>query len=547
MSLLHINHLNVRFTQQNVQAVRDVSLSIDPGEVLALVGESGSGKSVTAAAILGLLPTQQTQIGGEILFNDIPLLRQSPRQLNRLRGHDIAMVFQNSQSTLDPAWRVGKQLQHNLRRLNPTLSRAESHRAALDWLIRMKLPHPQQVMDLYPHQLSGGMRQRILIALAAMCQPKLLIADEPSTALDSSVQREVLQLLKELCQHNNMAMLLITHDFGVVAALSDRVAVMRNGCIVESASTREIILSPQHPYTQSLLAAVPYPDTSLPVQVSKEQPPLLQARQLGRDYIRRTTEGFWTKKIINTTLDDINLHIHRGEIIGVIGESGSGKSTLARILAQLIPADRGEILFAGKPVHSDNPAEVLALRRQLQCVFQDSLSSFNPRLTLEQQLIRPQFRAGRNANPKQAQRLAARIFNEVGLDAQLLQRYPHQLSGGQRQRANIARALVVNPQFLLLDEPTSALDLTVQAQVMALLTRLHQQHQLTCLFISHNLALVSQFCHRILVMANGKIVDDFSRQDLYHAGRHTVTRQLLAAHYPLETEDDGPQQIKRRA
>jgi len=547
MSLLRINHLNVRFTQQNVQAVRDVSLSIEPGEVLALVGESGSGKSVTAAAILGLLPARQTQIGGEILFNDIPLLRQSPRQLNRLRGHDIAMVFQNSQSTLDPAWRVGKQLQHNLRRLNPMLSRGEAQRAALDWLVRMKLPHPQQVMGLYPHQLSGGMRQRILIALAAMCQPKLLIADEPSTALDVRVQREVLQLLKDLCQNNNMAMLLITHDFGVVAALSSRVAVMRHGCIVENASTREIIRAPQHPYTRSLLAAVPYPDTSLPASVSKQQPPLLQARDLGRDYIRRDTQGFWAKKIINTAVDNVSLQIHRGEIIGVIGESGSGKSTLARMLAQLIPSDRGEILFSGKPVHSNNPAEVLALRRQLQCVFQDSLSSFNPRLTLEQQLIRPQFRAGRETDPKQAQRLAVEIFKEVGLDEQLLQRYPHQLSGGQRQRANIARALVVNPQFLLLDEPTSALDLTIQAQVMALLTRLHQQHQLTCLFISHNLALVSQFCHRILVMANGKIVDDFSRQDLYHASRHPVTQRLLAAHYPLETEDDEPQQIKRHA
>lgn len=547
MSLLQINHLNVRFTQQNVQAVQDVSLSIEPGEVLALVGESGSGKSVTAAAILGLLPARQTHIGGEILFNGTPLLSLSSRQLNRLRGHDIAMVFQNSQSTLDPAWRVGKQLQHNLRRLNPMLSRGEAHTAALGWLARMKLPHPEQVMALYPHQLSGGMRQRILIALAAMCQPKLLIADEPSTALDSSVQREVLQLLKELCQQNSMAMLLITHDFGVVAALSDRVAVMRNGFIVESASTREIIRAPQHPYTQSLLAAVPYPDTSLPAAVSKDTPPLLQTKHLGRDYIRRDTQGFWAKKVINTAVDDVSLHIHRGEIIGVIGESGSGKSTLARMLAQLIPADRGEILFAGQPVGSDNPAEVLALRRQLQCVFQDSLSSFNPRLTMEQQLIRPQFRAGRHTDPKQAQRLAVRMFNDVGLDEQLLQRYPHQLSGGQRQRANIARALVVNPQFLLLDEPTSALDLTVQAQVMALLSRLHQQHQLTCLFISHNLALVSQFCHRILVMANGKIVDDFSRHELYHAGRHPVTRQLLAAHYPLETEDDEPQQIKRRA
>lgn len=534
MSLLTISHLNVLFHHQNVQAVDDISLTIAPGEILALAGESGSGKSVTAAAILGLLPASQVTVSGSITFDGEPLLHQSTAQLNRLRGHEIAMVFQNSLSTLDPSWRIGKQLQHNLKRLHPELGRTALREAALAWLTRMKIREPEQVMSRFPHQLSGGMRQRVLIALAAMCRPRLLIADEPTTALDATVQREVLQLLKALCQQQQMAMLIITHDFGVVAELSDRVAVMRQGKIIESNTTKALIAAPQHPYTQSLLAAVPYPNTAPLLTPHPMGTPLLQARGLGRDFWRRETTGWWPKKVTTTAVDGINLDVARGEIVGIIGESGSGKSTLARLLAQLVPASRGELRLAGNVVDaSSNPASVTALRHQLQCVFQDSLASFNPRLTLEEQLVRPQFRLGTAADRPQAVARATTLFAEVGLDAALLQRFPHQLSGGQRQRANIARALVVNPSILLLDEPTSALDLTVQAQVMTLLTRMHQQHALTCLFISHNLALVSQFCQRIVVMAHGIVVDDFARHELYAADRHPVTQQLLDANYLL--------------
>lgn len=533
MSLLTLSHLNVLFHQQNVQAVDDISLTIAPGEVLALAGESGSGKSVTAAAILGLLPASQVTVSGSITFDGQPLLHQSTTRLNRLRGHEIAMVFQNSLSTLDPSWRIGKQLQHNLKRLHPELGRTALREAALAWLTRMKIREPEQVMSRFPHQLSGGMRQRVLIALAAMCRPRLLIADEPTTALDATVQREVLQMLKALCQQQQMAMLIITHDFGVVAELSDRVAVMRQGKIIESNATKALIAAPQHPYTQSLLAAVPYPSADPVLTPRAEGTPLLQARNLGRDFWRRETTGWWPKKVATTAVDGVNLDVARGEIVGIIGESGSGKSTLARLLAQLIPANRGELRLAGNVVDDSHPASVAALRRQLQCVFQDSLASFNPRLTLEEQLVRPQFRLGTVADRPQAIARAAALFAEVGLDTALLQRFPHQLSGGQRQRANIARALVVNPSILLLDEPTSALDLTVQAQVMTLLTRMHQQHALTCLFISHNLALVSQFCQRIVVMAHGVVVDDFARHELYAADRHPVTQQLLDANYLL--------------
>lgn len=506
MSLLQIAHLNVLFHRQNVQAVNDVSLTIAPGEVLALAGESGSGKSVTAAAILGLLPADQVTIGGSITFDGQPLLHQSTAQLNRLRGRDIAMVFQNSLSTLDPSWLVGKQLQHNLRRLHPTLGQHALREEAIAWLVRMKIRQPEQVMALYPHQLSGGMRQRILIALAAMCRPRLLIADEPTTALDATVQREVLQLLKELCQQQQMALLIITHDFGVVAALSDRVAVMQHGRIVEQAPTSELIAAPQHPYTQSLLAAVPWPNISPVAARLVDGAPLLQTRALGKDFWRREPQGWWPKKVPVTAVNNVNLRIQRGEIVGIIGESGSGKSTLARLLAQLIPADRGKIQFAGEPVRTADSHSVASLRRQLQCVFQDSLASFNPRLTLEEQLVRPQFRLGTATQRSQAVARAQSLFSEVGLDVALLQRYPHQLSGGQRQRANIARALAVNPHFLLLDEPTSALDIAHQVDVLALVHRLSQQRGLTVIAVLHDINMAARYCDYLVALRGGEMI-----------------------------------------
>lgn len=530
MTLLTVSQLNVQFGSDRV--VQDVSLSIAPGEVLALAGESGSGKSITAAAILGLLP-QQAKASGDILFHHQPLLNQPDARLNRLRGHALAMVAQNSLSTLDPSWRVGQQLQHNLHRLDPRLSRREQRAGAIHWLERMHIRQPEQVMARYPHELSGGMRQRILIALAAMCQPELLIADEPTTALDASVQREVLHLLRELCQQQQMAMLLISHDFGVVASLSDRVAVMRHGRIVETGNTAEVIAAPQHPYTQALMAAVPHPNRQPPPAPASST--LLRATGLGRDYWQREFSGWWPRNVRFSAVEAVDLQLHAGEIVGIIGESGSGKSTLARLLAQLVPASRGELQFAGD--------SLTAFRRQLQCVFQDSLASFNPRLTLREQLIRPQLRLAVVRDRESALVRAQQLFSEVGLEPALLDRYPHQLSGGQRQRANIARALVVNPRCLLLDEPTSALDLSVQAQVIALLQRLHQQHQLTYLFISHNLALVAQFCQRILVMEAGRVVDDFTRDALYDAGRHPVTQRLLAASTLLSDSRDKPQPV----
>lgn len=530
MSLLTVAGLQVQFDRQP-EVVKGISFDIQPGEVVALVGESGSGKSVTAAAILGLLPSA-AQVRGDIHFSGEDLLRLSPSGLNRLRGQAIAMVFQNSLSTLDPSWTIGKQLQHNLRRLEPTWGRKALREAALDWLERMHIRQPQQVMQLYPHQLSGGMRQRVLIALAAMCRPQLLIADEPTTALDASVQREVLELLQALCREQQMAMLLISHDFAVVAALSQRVLVMQQGQIVESATTQACIGRPEHAYTRALLAAVPQPDVRSEIP-AKPGDILLSTEQVGRDFWRRDARRWWSGKVAVRAVDDVTLTLREGEIVGVIGESGSGKSTLARLLAQLLPADRGSVAWQQNPINRQDVGQMAEFRRQVQCVFQDSLASFNPRLRLKEQLIRAQLRLGSAAQRQEAATRAAALFNEVGLDATLLNRYPHQLSGGQRQRANIARALVTDPRCLILDEPTSALDLSVQAQVIALLRQLHLSHALTCLFISHNLALVAQFCQRIVVMEQGRIVDDFPRQALYDQERHPVTQRLLAASYLL--------------
>lgn len=547
MSLLRISHLQVDFTQgeQPVSAVRDLSLQIAAGEVLALVGESGSGKSVTAAAILGLLPAGQVKVQGQILFDGQPLLQQSELQLNQIRGHKIAMVFQNSLSTLDPSYAIGQQLQHNLKRLDPLLSRQQLQQQALHWLEKMKIKDAARVMAMYPHQLSGGMRQRVLIALAAMCKPALLIADEPTTALDAGVQQQILQLLKELCQQQNMAMLLISHDFGVVSWLSDRVAVMRNGLIVETNHTQALIRAPQHAYSKTLLQSVPQLNVPAVSKPKADSLPLLAANNISCTYSRRDGAGWWKKRSSFAAVDKLSFQLPAGEIVGIIGESGSGKSTLARILAQLIPATQGQVTYRQQPIHADNREQLLAFRQQVQMVFQDSLAAFNPRLRLDEQLIRAQLRLQSSTDRHSALQRAQQVFSDVGLHPSLLSRFPHQLSGGQRQRANIARALVVKPQCLILDEPTSALDVSVQAQVVELLANLHQQYQLSCLFISHNLALVAQFCQRILVMDKGQLVDDFYLQDIYHPQRHPVTQALLAAQLPLinDAADIEPKQL----
>jgi len=546
-NLLEIRDLSVDFPHPDghFQAVKSLSLRIAPGEVLALVGESGSGKSVTAAAILGLLPAGKTQCRGEITFRGIPLLNQPDSVLNQVRGHGIATIFQNSLSVLDPSFTIGSQLTENLRRLAPKPSAKQREQQAVEWLEKVGISAAERVLRSYPHELSGGMRQRVMIALATMCQPALLIADEPTTALDSTIQQQILLLLKQLSQSLNMAVLVITHDFGVVSYLSQRVAVMQHGRIIETNTTEALIRHPQHAYTQTLIGAVPElvlkqrPRSAAQQEVA----PVLEAVNIAKHFTLRTGGGWFAKKTRFDAVRPLSLRFKRGEIVGVIGESGSGKSTLARLLARLLTASDGELLYQQQAITHLADTKLTDFRRHLQCVFQDSLASFNPRLTLAEQLTRPLLRLGIATDKAQAQLLARQAMIDVGLDDGLISRYPHQLSGGQRQRASIARALVVKPEFIILDEPTSALDVSVQAQILRLLLDLHARYRLTYLFISHNLPVVTTLCDRIIVMENGQVVDDFASADLYSAQRHKVTQRLIQAHLPLIPVEDPTAEI----
>jgi peptide/nickel transport system ATP-binding protein len=555
MSLLSIENLDISFTSggRTEQAVKRVSLSIAPGEILALVGESGSGKSVTAAAVLGLLPARIAQARGRIVFDGCELLGLSEPQLNAVRGQGIGIVFQNSLTSLDPSFRVGDQLLEcavHRRKLKP----AQARELVATWLERVGIRDAARVMRSYPHELSGGMRQRVMIAIAAMANPRLLIADEPTTALDATIQKQILALLKDINQRYGTAILLITHDFGVVSYLSHRVAVMRAGEIVEQGATSQVLRAPAHAYTRQLIHAVPEigermadpsPSRRLglqpvqPMQAAQVRqegvplaPVLLEVSDLSRTFVIDQSLFDRRGKPVHA-VQNVELQIRRGEIFGLIGESGSGKSTLARLVAQLLPATSGTVRFGGLDTQGLEGEALVAFRRRLQFVFQDSTASLNPRRSIASQLIDPAVRLGVAQDRGEARRLAVEALERVGLQARYLERYPHEFSGGQRQRIGIARALIVKPEFVILDEPTSALDVSIQAQILNLLLDLRQQLDLTYLFIGHNLPVIEFLCDRVAVMAQGRIVETFDAGDLYTNAVHPVTRKLLDSVLPI--------------
>ncbi|CAB3864231.1 dipeptide ABC transporter ATP-binding protein [Achromobacter ruhlandii] len=544
MSILEIEGLRVDFTAPSGEvqcAVRGVDLAIARGEVLALVGESGSGKSVTAAAILGLLPERGVSARGAIRFEGRSLLGRSETELNQVRGHGIGIIFQNSLSSLDPSFRVGDQLCESLR-FRQGLRGKAAWAAAHAWLERVRIRDVARVLAAYPHELSGGMRQRVMIALAMLGRPRLLIADEPTTALDPTIQKEILQLLSEINTEEGTAMLLITHDFGVVAALADRVAVMREGEIVETGVTGALLAAPTHPYTQRLVASVPGARPAVPAPADRPRTPRPRAGDAGAPLVslegisRRYPAGTrWLRPAPSVqALAPVDLSIRRGEILGLIGESGSGKSTLARVAARLVDASTGIVRVAGEDVTALRGAALAPLRRQVQVVFQDGGASLNPRRTVGAQLIAPLLRLGAAQSFAQARSLAIDALERVGLSAQHLNRYPHEFSGGQRQRIGIARALAPRPAFVILDEPTSALDVSIQAQVLDLLRELRRELSLTYLFIGHDLAVIESLCDRIAVMEQGHIVEVFDRDCLRDPGRHPATRRLLDAVLPVQ-------------
>jgi peptide/nickel transport system ATP-binding protein len=564
VTLLTIDHLEVDFIGRRgaVPTVQDISLAIEPGEIVALVGESGSGKSVTASAITGLLPHDKVAIRGDIDFDGQPLLDLHEDALQQVRGSGIAMIFQNPLSSLDPSFRIGDQLIETARLRHRDLDAAAAKASATQWLERVGIVDTERVLRAYPHQLSGGMRQRVMIALAVMNRPRLLIADEPTTALDAVLQKDILALLKDLNREYGTAILIITHDFGVVSWLSDRVAVMKSGRIVEQGDTAQVLAAPRHPYTARLIDAVPELGLRLAdptpsrrigsieqkaalVVKSQERPtpplrndkraastPLLDVRGVSRSFV--TQPSWWPSRV--RTLDavkDVHFDVRRGEIFGLIGASGSGKSTLARVVAQLIPATQGSVHFDGEDVTRFNPAALKRFRQRFQFVFQDSTSALNPRRTLADQLCDPALRLGVAQDRDEALGHAREALERVGLEARHLHRYPHAFSGGQRQRIGIARALVVKPEFIVLDEPTSALDVSIQAQILNLLLELRETLDLTYLFIGHSLPVIEFLCDRVAVMEQGRLIETFDAANLHANAREASTRRLLDAVLPV--------------
>ncbi len=528
--LLDVRNLSVDFhtSHGTVHAVRDVSWHLERGETLAILGESGSGKSVSASAILNLIDMPPGEItSGEILFEGEDLLQMSGERRRKLNGHRIAMIFQDPLSHLNPVYSIGFQIAETMTAHG--ISKSETRARTIELLERVGIPEAATKVDAYPHQFSGGQRQRIMIAMALALKPDILIADEPTTALDVTVQAQILALLEELQEETGMGLLLITHDLGVVAEIADRVVVMNSGQIVETGTAHEVYHNPQHPYTQNLIAAVPG-DGDLAEQVDASVQPILEISDLAKHY-----GGF-------VALEGASLTVLPGESVAIVGESGSGKSTLAKTLLRLEEATSGQALFEGKDLLSMSAKEMFDIRRDIQMVFQDPTQSLNPRMSIYD-IISEAFVIHPNILPKkQWKARVCELLEQVGLKAEHIHRYPHQFSGGQRQRIAIARALALEPKLIICDEAVSALDVSIQAQVLALLTDLQAQLGLSYLFIAHDLPLVRDFAHRVIVMKRGKIVEQGPVEQIFEAPREDYTRNLIAA----SLSPDPAEQARRR-
>ncbi|MBU9814023.1 microcin C ABC transporter ATP-binding protein YejF [Rahnella sp. C60] len=522
--LLQIKNLSVAFRQgkQQREVVSSVSLDIRAGETLALVGESGSGKSVTALSVLRLLPSAAVYPQGDILFAGQSLLQASTGTLRQIRGNQIAMIFQEPMVSLNPLHTIEKQLTEVLtlhRNLRGDAARTEILRC----LDRVGIRQAASRLRDFPHQLSGGERQRVMIAMAVLTRPKLLIADEPTTALDVSVQAQILSLLDELKQEMGMAMLFITHNLRIVRRLADTVAVMQNGRVVEQQPRTALFSQPQHSYTRQLLQAEPQ---GRPQPLTGNPPVLLDVKNLDvgfpvkRGLLRRTVG-------IKHAVNQISFQLRRGESLGVVGESGSGKSTTGLALLRLLKS-QGEIWFDGQPLHAFSRKKMLPFRSRIQVVFQDPFSALNPRFTVGQ-IIAEGLRVHRAVSEQERDTEVIRAMQEVGLDPQSRYRYPTEFSGGQRQRIAIARALILQPEMLILDEPTSSLDKSVQAQILTILSQLQQRYGLSYLFISHDLHVVRALCHQLMVLRNGEVIEQGECEQIFTAPQEAYTRTLLAA------------------
>ncbi len=529
--LLEVKNLKVYFDtdEGTVKSVDDISFHIDKGETLAVVGESGSGKSVTSLAVMRLIPIPPGRIaGGEIIFNGRDLLKLSEREMRRIRGNDISMIFQEPMTSLNPVYTVGDQIAEAIV-LHQKKSRSQAMKLAIEMLELVEVPEPAKRVHYYPHQMSGGQRQRVMIAMALSCNPSLLIADEPTTALDVIIQAQILDLIKKLQQEIGASVLFITHDLGVVAEIANRVVVMQKGVIVEQGTAMDIFTNPQHPYTQRLLGAVPRIDALKPVPEVKARPKiLLDVRKLRKWF--PVKGGIFQRTVGHIkAVNDVDLQLYHGEVLGLVGESGSGKTTAGRAILRLVEPTAGEVVFDGVDVAKLPLGQMRLYRRKMQIIFQDPYASLNPRMTIGDIIAEPLVIHKLFNGRKERDRRVAQLLELVQLDPSLVNRYPHEFSGGQRQRVGIARALAVEPEFIVADECVSALDVSIRRDVLDLIKDLRARLGLTMLFISHDLAVVEDISERVAVMYKGDIVEVSSSHSIYRNPQDDYTKALLSA------------------
>ncbi|QNR86874.1 ABC transporter ATP-binding protein [Pedobacter riviphilus] len=563
--MLNVEHLNIDFYNQEektwFKAVKQISFNVKKGTVLGIVGESGSGKSVTSFSIMRLHDERMAKITGEIDFEDISLLNLSSNEIRQIRGNQISMIFQEPMTSLNPVFTCGYQVAEAIM-LHRKVDKAEAKKHTIALFNEVQLPRPEKIFDSYPHQISGGQKQRVMIAMALSCDPKLLIADEPTTALDVTVQKTILQLLLKLKTERNMAMIFISHDLGVVNEIADDLAVMYRGEIVEQGPAKSIFENPQHPYTKGLLACRPSPslqlkklpivadflsgkvdDASAHLQASNQlttaeivgrreklyvQKPLLQIKDLCTWYpIHSGLFGKTTDYV--KAVDQLNFEVFPGETLGLVGESGCGKTTLGRTILRLIQPTSGEIIFNGKNITHIDKTALRKLRKDIQIIFQDPYASLNPRLSIGQSILEPLQVHKLHSNDAERKNKVLELLDKVGLKKEHFNRYPHEFSGGQRQRVVIARALALQPKFIICDESVSALDVSVQAQVLNLIKDLQREFGLTYIFISHDLAVVKHISDRILVMNKGKIEEEGFPEQIFYSPKAAYTQKLIEA------------------
>ncbi|MGY5800965.1 ABC transporter ATP-binding protein [Rhizobium sp. LEGMi12c] len=530
--VIDARNIAVKFKVEDgiVDAVKDITFQLYRGETIAIVGESGSGKSVTARTVMGLL-TKRAVVSDKsaVHYDGKNVLKFSERARRQLRGDRISMIFQEPMSSLNPIYTIGSQIVEAIR-VHRKVSRRDAEKRALDLLKQVQIPDPEARLKQYPHQLSGGQRQRVMIAMALANDPDVLIADEPTTALDVTVQAQILNLIRNLQKQLGMAVILITHDLTVVRQFSDYVYVMQHGEMREHNTTDALFANPQHPYTQHLL-------TSEPRGQAKPLPPncdtVLEGKSVKVAFMLRHGSFFKPDMRELVAVDSLNIELRRHETLGLVGESGSGKTTFGQALLRLIDADSGEIFFDGQPIHGRSRAEMRPLRSRMQIVFQDPFSSLNPRMTIGQ--IISEGLVVNNLGANRAERLerVKEALVSAGMPANILSRFPHEFSGGQRQRIAIARAIALEPEFILLDEPTSALDLSVQAQIIDLLRKLQDEKGLSYLFISHDLKVVRALCHRVIVMQHGKIMEEGPVEEVLSHPKTAYTERLVRAAFEV--------------